>query len=110
MGRLLRRFAAPAGCSYVRGHLGGSIGGGGSPRCPTADVGVPGEPCPRIVPVDEATSYRAGEIYTRWGKGLHPAALNYCDCFSYDVAKQLDCPLLYIGNDFSQTDIVSALA
>ena len=63
-----------------------------------------------VVPVDEATSRRVLAIYERWGKGFHPAQLNFGDCFSYDVAKQFGCPLLYIGNDFSQTDIPSALA
>ena len=47
--------------------------------------------------------------YETWGKGFHPADLNYGDCFSYVTAKANDCPLLYVGNDFAQTDIVSAL-
>ena len=42
----------------------------------------------KVIPVDEATAHRVAEIYQRWGKGIHPAALNYCDCFSYDVARQ----------------------
>jgi ribonuclease VapC len=45
----------------------------------------------------------------RWGKGADPAGLNFGDCFSYEVAKEHSCPLLYLGNDFSQTDIESAL-
>jgi len=64
----------------------------------------------KIVPVDEETPWRINEIHRRWGKGLHRARLNIMDCFSYDVARQFNCPLLYIGNDFSQTDIPSALA
>lgn len=63
-----------------------------------------------VVPVDNETPWRINEIHRRWGKGHHPAHLNICDCFSYDVAKQFGCPLLYVGNDFSQTDIPSALA
>lgn len=63
-----------------------------------------------VVPLDRAGSYRAAAAYAQWGKGNHPARLNFVDCFSYDVAKQHDCPLLFIGNDFSQTDIRSALA
>ena len=47
--------------------------------------------------------------YVRWGKGFHPARLNYGDCFSYALAQLYDCPLLYIGDDFAQTDVVSAL-
>ncbi|MEO8882509.1 MAG: type II toxin-antitoxin system VapC family toxin [Devosia sp.] len=61
------------------------------------------------LPIDEATSLRVAAIQAVWGKRNHPAALNIMDCFSYDVAKENDCPLLYIGNDFSQTDIRSAL-
>jgi len=64
----------------------------------------------KIMPVDRAAALRAADIYARWGKGVHPAALNFCDCFSYDVARQYDCPLLFVGNDFSQTYIVSAIA
>lgn len=52
---------------------------------------------------------RAANAHTRWGKGIHPASLNYGDCFSYAVAELYDCPLLFIGDDFAQTDIVSAL-
>jgi ribonuclease VapC len=40
--------------------------------------------------------------------GMHPAALNFGDCFAYDVAKQHACRLLYVGNDFSKTDIAGA--
>ena len=52
----------------------------------------------------------AAASYVRWGKGFHPARLNYGDCFSYALAQLYDCPLLYIGDDFTQTDVVSALA
>lgn len=45
----------------------------------------------------------------QWGKGIHPAALNFGDCFSYEVAKEHGCPLLYVGSDFSETDIEGAL-
>ena len=67
------------------------------------------EIAPTIVPVDEATAQRAVEIYALWGKGFHPAKLNLGDCFSYDTANQNNCPLLFIGNDFAQTDLQSAL-
>jgi ribonuclease VapC len=65
---------------------------------------------PTIVPSDEYTAVRVANIYDRWGKGQHPARLNIVDCFSYDVARQHDCPLLFVGNDFAQTDIPTALA
>ena len=62
---------------------------------------------PRIVPVTEEAAYQAHLAYRRWGKGRHPAKLNFGDCFSYVLAKELGCPLLFVGNDFSQTDIAS---
>jgi ribonuclease VapC len=49
------------------------------------------------------------KAYDQWGKGVHPAALNFGDCFAYAIAKANDCPLLFIGNDFSKTDIQSAI-
>lgn len=55
------------------------------------------------------TAPRIAAVYDRWGKGIHPAALNVGDCFAYAVAAEHDCPLLYVGNDFSRTDIRSAL-
>lgn len=63
-----------------------------------------------IVDVNAASARRAATAYRLWGKGFHPAALNYGDCFAYVLAKELNCPLLFVGNDFSRTDIISALA
>lgn len=60
--------------------------------------------------VDAAFAQRAAFAYARWGKGHHPANLNYGDSFSYALAEMYDCPLLYVGDDFAQTDIRSALA
>ena len=48
------------------------------------------------------------EAFDRYGKGRHPAKLNFGDCFSYACAKLLGQPLLYKGNDFAQTDIETA--
>lgn len=64
---------------------------------------------PDVIPVTEDTAYQAHLAYRQWGKGIHPAALNFGDCFSYVLAKQKRLPLLFIGNDFSQTDIESVL-
>lgn len=47
--------------------------------------------------------------YRLYGKGRHIAGLNFGDCFAYGLAKNIGEPLLYKGNDFSQTDIKSAL-
>ncbi|HKW16720.1 MAG TPA: type II toxin-antitoxin system VapC family toxin [Terriglobales bacterium] len=46
--------------------------------------------------------------YLRFGKGRHPAALNFGDCMSYALASESGLPLLYTGDDFSRTDILSA--
>ena len=50
----------------------------------------------------------ARQAWRRFGKGNHPARLNFGDCFSYALSKTSGEPLLFKGNDFSQTDIVSA--
>lgn len=50
----------------------------------------------------------AAEAFERFGKGRHPAALNFGDCMAYAVAKSLDAPLLFKGDDFAQTDIRTA--
>jgi ribonuclease VapC len=47
--------------------------------------------------------------YLRFGRGFHPARLNLADVFAYALAKTLDVPLLYKGDDFAKTDIRSAL-
>ena len=62
-----------------------------------------------VIAVTRSTAEQAVMAYDRWGKGRHKAALNIMDCFSYALAKENNCPLLFIGNDFSQTDIESAL-
>jgi ribonuclease VapC len=46
--------------------------------------------------------------FSQYGKGRHPAALNFGDCFSYALAKTAGEPLLFKGNDFPQTDIAIA--
>ncbi|KSV72108.1 type II toxin-antitoxin system VapC family toxin [Sinorhizobium sp. GW3] len=61
-----------------------------------------------IVPVTAEHSDRARRAWRRYGKGRHPASLNYGDCFSYALAALSGEPLLYKGNDFSQTDIEAA--
>jgi len=63
-----------------------------------------------IVPVTETTAHNAAAAYQKWGKGMHPAKLNYGDCFAYALADENRCPLLYIGHDFSQTDVRPALS
>jgi ribonuclease VapC len=60
-----------------------------------------------IRPFDAEQLEIARHAYRQYGKGRHPANLNYGDCFSYALAKQTGEPLLFKGNDFSQTDIES---
>jgi len=58
-----------------------------------------------IVPVDQDQAEIARIAWRRFGKGRHPAALNYGDCFAYALAKARQVSLLFTGSDFSQTDI-----
>ena len=62
-----------------------------------------------IVAITPAAARRIAEAYRRWGRGLHPAALNFGDCFAYEVATEHACRLLYVGGDFAKTDIESVL-
>ncbi|HTG23038.1 MAG TPA: type II toxin-antitoxin system VapC family toxin [Reyranella sp.] len=62
-----------------------------------------------IAPVDQAQATIAREAFRRFGKGRHRAALNFGDCFVYALAKTLDAPVLFKGDDFAQTDIKRAL-
>ncbi len=61
-----------------------------------------------IVPVDEDLAWAAHGAWRRFGRGRHPASLNYGDCFSYALAKTLMVPLLFKGDDFAQTDVAIA--
>jgi ribonuclease VapC len=62
-----------------------------------------------VMPVTTETAYAASDACLQWGKGRHPAGLNYGDCFSYVAAKQTGLPLLFVGDDFSRTDVTSVL-
>jgi len=64
-----------------------------------------------VVPFDETQARHAREAYARFGKGSgSPARLNFGDCFSYALAKTTGLPLLFKGDDFTHTDVVSALS
>ncbi len=58
-----------------------------------------------IEPVDIDQAYVARQAYSQYGKGRHPAGLNYGDCFTYALAKLSGEPLLFKGRDFSKTDL-----
>ena len=66
-------------------------------------AGIIVEPCT----VEQA--HLARQAFHDFGKGRHPAALNFGDCFAYALAKLTGEPLLFKGNGFKKTDIVSAL-
>src|SRR3712207_390076 len=60
------------------------------------------------VPVDEAQVELARQAWRCYGKGRHRAGLNFGDCFAHALAASSGEPLLYVGDDFVRTDIVSA--
>ena len=62
-----------------------------------------------IVSVTPALARRARAAYATYGKGRHPAGLNFGDCFAYALAKITGEPLLFKGEDFKKTDILPAL-
>jgi ribonuclease VapC len=59
-----------------------------------------------MVAVDLAQAQAAREAFRQFGKGRHPAGLNFGDCFAYALAKCRAEPLLFKGGDFSQTDVL----
>lgn len=63
----------------------------------------------RVVPYDEEHALAAHRAWRRFGKGRHAASLNLGDCMAYATAKVAGAPLLFKGDDFTQTDIASAL-
>lgn len=63
----------------------------------------------QVVPVTGDTAARVGEAYSRWGRGVHPAGLNFGDCFAYALARERGLPLLFVGEDFARTDVLQAL-
>jgi ribonuclease VapC len=64
-----------------------------------------------VIPVTVGQARIAREAYRDFGRGSgHPAKLNFGDCFAYALAKEYGEPLLFKGDDFTRTDVVSALA
>ena len=61
-----------------------------------------------IVAVSARQANLARKAFQRFGRGRHPARLNFGDCFAYALAKDSGAPLLFKGEDFSQTDIAVA--
>jgi ribonuclease VapC len=61
-----------------------------------------------VVPVDRVQALLAREAFDRYGKGRHKARLNLGDCFVYALAKYYGEPLLFLGEDFTETDLLRA--
>jgi ribonuclease VapC len=59
-----------------------------------------------IEPVTASQARLASAAYRTYGKGNHPAALNFGDCFAYALAKATGLPLLFKGDDFARTDVL----
>lgn len=68
-----------------------------------------GGPQVRTIAFDKVLYDAAVDAFDRFGRGRHPARLNFGDCMAYAVAKVHDVPLLYKGTDFASTDIQPAL-
>jgi len=62
-----------------------------------------------VVPFTAEHAAGAARAFERYGRGRHPAKLNYGDCMAYATAKLAGEPLLYVGDDFAKTDIASVL-
>ncbi len=58
-----------------------------------------------VIPFVEEHARVAVEAYARYGKGRHPAALNFGDCMTYAVARLAGQPILCVGDDFPRTDL-----
>jgi ribonuclease VapC len=63
-----------------------------------------------VVAFDEWQSQLARDAFRRFGKGRHPAGLNFGDCCTYALARASGEPLLFKGDDFARTDVEPALA
>lgn len=61
-----------------------------------------------VISFDQLLADRAREAFRLYGKGRHPAGLNFGDCFSWALATELDVPLLYKGRDFDKTGVARA--
>ena len=61
----------------------------------------------QIIPVDAEQADLARSAWRKYGKGRHPAGLNFGDCFSYALAKATGEPLLAKGTDFGLTDVAT---
>jgi ribonuclease VapC len=63
-----------------------------------------------VIPFDADQVDAAFAAFVKYGKGISPARLNLCDCVAYALAKGMNAPLLFKGNDFTATDVIPAAA
>ncbi len=63
----------------------------------------------KLTPIDAEQFRLARAGFIAYGKGRHPAGLNFGDCFAYALAKSRDAPLLFVGGDFAKTDVKRAV-
>ena len=98
--RLVMSAATLAECRIVAARRGLA----GEVEALLAGLGV------EVDPVDEAAAVQVAEAYAKWGKGVHPAGLNFGDCFAYACARRLGAALLFVGDDFAHTDVTPRLA
>lgn len=61
-----------------------------------------------VVPFGESEWRLAVDAFAKFGRGRHPAALNFGDCLAYATATSLGDPLLFVGEDFARTDVMPA--
>jgi ribonuclease VapC len=83
--------------------------GRGRPELAQAVDGLISELAIEIVSFDEDLALGSRAAFIRFGKGRHPAGLNFGDCVSYALAHSRGLPLLFKGADFAKTDVISAL-
>jgi ribonuclease VapC len=82
----------------------GRYGEAGEPQLDRFLRGIGAE----VVAVGESQANLARDAALRFGRGRHPAGLNFGDCFSYALSMARDEPLLFVGDDFSQTDVTAS--
>jgi ribonuclease VapC len=62
-----------------------------------------------VISVTSSSATAVAAAYRAWGKGIHPAGLNFGDCFAYALSMEQSCPLLFVGDDFTKTNVMPAI-
>jgi ribonuclease VapC len=106
------RTIAFEGCLFSTvGYLEASMVIVGRGRAQLTDLldGLLSELAIELVPFDQQQARASQTAFLRFGKGRHPAGLDFGDCVSYALAQSRGLPLLFKGSDFAKTDVISAL-